>query len=186
MCTTEMGREQDYALWPVPFLMRMLRVLPMAPVVYSIQGTPMLHIMSGMRQTLYIDWQTLYIDSLLLFIVSDQSFMQPSGELSQGSCIVLQTLLTVTGLCSQDTVAALKVAHAMRKQGRLPSTLSLWAVSNPLRDPPDSLLRKVLRTAPPCSTKNSPHLHTFGATSPIMAVQMHSQLKGVSAPAEGN
>ena len=87
------------------------------------------------------------VSSSLLPVGSCQCFMQPSAELSQGSCNVPQTMLTVPGLCSQDTVAALKIARALREQGRLPSTLSLWAVSNPLRDPPDSLLQKVLHTA---------------------------------------
>ena len=46
-------------------------------------------------------------------------------------------------------MAALKIARALREQGQLPSTLSLWAVSNPLRDLPDSLLQKVLHTSLP-------------------------------------
>lgn len=45
--------------------------------------------------------------------------------------------------CMQDSTSALQIARSQREQGGLPNTLSLWAVSNPLRDSPDSVLRKV-------------------------------------------
>ncbi len=48
--------------------------------------------------------------------------------------------------CMQDSTAALQIAQKQREQGFLPKTISLWAVSNPLRDSPDSVLQKV--TAP--------------------------------------
>ncbi len=43
----------------------------------------------------------------------------------------------------QDSKSALQIARKQREHGCLPKALSLWAVSNPLRDSPDSVLRKV-------------------------------------------
>ncbi|CAL5225519.1 g8349 [Coccomyxa viridis] len=66
----------------------------------------------------------------------------------------LRPALSWTGAL-QDSKSALQIARKQREHGCLPKALSLWAVSNPLRDSPDSVLRKVdagaevLLTQPP-------------------------------------